>query len=120
LIKNEFIFEYFIVLFQTLRNRKKSLKVKTKERKEAKMEQLETSTSTVKTLTPKELAKRMGISDKRVRSILRSSIQRDAKHKSWQVTPEQAKQVIKDYKAEVKEREAKKQAKIKNELEGKE
>ena len=62
----------------------------------------------IKTTTPQELAKRMGISDKRVRSILRSSIQRGTKNKSWQITPEQAKQVIKDYKAKVKEKEAKK------------
>ena len=68
------------------------------------MEQLETTTSAVKTLTPQELAKRMGISDKRVRSILRSSIQRGTKNKSWQITPEQAKQVIKDYRAKVWEK----------------
>ena len=79
------------------------------------MEQLET-----KTLTPQELAKRMGISDKRVRSLLRSSIPRDTKHKSWQVTAEQAKQVIKDYKSKVKAKEAKKKAQIAKELEGQE
>ena len=61
----------------------------------------------------------MGTSDKKVRSLLRSSIPRDTKHKSWQVTPEQAKQVIKDYKTIIKDRESKKQAKIKQELDSK-
>ena len=80
------------------------------------MEQLDTAT--VKTVTPQELVKRMGISDKRVRAMLRSSIQRGTKNKSWQITPEQAKQVIKDYKAKVKERETKKQAEIDKQLKG--
>ena len=70
----------------------------------------------VKTISPKQLAARLGASPKRVRSILRSSIPRDTKHKNWQLTPEHAKQITKDYKAKIKEREAKEQAQIKEEL----
>jgi len=57
----------------------------------------------IKTVTPKELAFRLGTSPKRVRSILRGSISRDIKHKSWQLTPEQAKQAIKVFKNKTKE-----------------
>ncbi len=77
-------------------------------------------TQEVKTLTPKELATRMGVSPKRARMYLRAHYPRDAKHKNWQLTPEEAKKIVKDYKAEVKEREAKKQSEIANQLNGEE
>ena len=63
----------------------------------------------IKTMTPKELASRLDTSPKRIRSILRSTIQRDLKHKGWQLTPEQAKQVIKAYNDKAKAKEQKKQ-----------
>ena len=74
----------------------------------------------IKTFTPKELATRLGVSPKRARMYLRTHYPRDIKHKNWQLTPQQAKKIVKDYKAEVKQREAKKQAQVSKELEGKE
>ncbi len=76
-------------------------------------------TQEIKPVTPKELATRIGISPKRARMYLRTHYPRDTKHKNWQLTPEQAKKIVKDYKAEVKQREAKKQAQVIKELEGK-
>ncbi len=70
-----------------------------------------------KTVTPKELASKLGIKPKRVRMILRAQYSREAKNKSWQLTPEEAKKVVREYRAKVKEKEQKRQAKIQKELE---
>jgi len=83
------------------------------------MEKMETAT-TVRSLTPKDLAKRLGIGAKRLRMILREQAPRDIKKKRWEIPLTLAKKVEKDFKANVREREAKKQAKIKKQLEGKE
>ena len=74
----------------------------------------------IKTITPQALATRLGISPKRLRSLLRTEHPRDIKNKRWEIPTTLAKKVEKDYKAKVREREAKKQAQIKEELEGKE
>ena len=82
------------------------------------MEQLETAT--VKTTTPALLATRMGISPKQVRQILRTEHPRDVKHKKWEIPETLAKRVIKNYKTQIKEREAKKQMEIDKQLKGEE
>ena len=74
----------------------------------------------VKIITPKELAAKMGVTPKRARMYLRAHYPRDIKHKNWQLTPEKTKKIVRDYKAELREKEAKKQAQVKLELEGKE
>ncbi len=48
------------------------------------MVQAETTTG-VKTLTPQALATRMGISPKRLRSLLRAEHPRDVKNKKWEI-----------------------------------
>jgi len=68
------------------------------------MEQIEKASS-MNALTPQVLAKRMAINAKTVRAILRTEYPREVKNKR------------KEFKAKVKEREAKKQAQIQNELE---
>ena len=81
------------------------------------MVKVEESTTT-KTITPQALAKRMGISDKRVRAILRSDYPRAEKKKRWEISVTLANKVARDYKAAVKEREAKKQVEIQKQLKG--
>ena len=72
------------------------------------------------TIEPKHLAAKLGISPKRVRQILRADYPRDVRKKRWEIPTTLAKKVERDFKAKVREREAKKQAQVNNELEGKE
>lgn len=69
-------------------------------------------------LTPKDLTSRLGLTEKRVRALLRKSYSREAKGKRWEITPELAKRIVKDYKAKEKAKEAVKKEQIKKELAG--
>ncbi len=80
------------------------------------MKKLETP-STVKTLTPQDLATRMSISPRRLRQILRAEYPREVKGKNWEIPMEMAKKVEKGYKEKVKAREQKHRAEIEKELE---
>lgn len=81
------------------------------------MAQLQNST-TVKTLTPKELATKMGLSPKRLRQVLRAEYPREAKGKNWEIPIDVAKRVEKANKAKVKAKNEKREAQTKKELEG--
>ena len=70
------------------------------------------------TIEPKHLAAKLGISPKRVRQILRADYPRDVRKKRWEIPTTLAKKVEKDFKAKVREREAKKQAEIEKQLKG--
>ena len=83
------------------------------------MEQIDTATK-VQTLTPQALATRMHISPKRLRQILRAEYPREAKNKRWEIPVTLTRRVERDYKAKLRERENKKQAHIKQELQGQE
>ena len=72
--------------------------------------------TTVKTISPQALAKRIGISDKRVRAMLRSDYPRPEKKKRWEIPISLARKVEKDYKA----KETKKKAEIEKQLKGEE
>lgn len=80
----------------------------------------QTATSTEKTLTPQQLAKRLGLSPKATRQLLRSDYPRDTTKKRWEIPETLAKKVQRDYKAKLKEKEAKKKVDIDKELDGKE
>ena len=71
-------------------------------------------------LEPKALAGRMGISPKRLRSILRADHPRqpDVRGKRWSIPMDLAKKVEADYKAKQAKAEAEKQAQIQKELAG--
>ena len=79
----------------------------------------QTKTSAVKTITVQALADRLGIGAERIRQILKTEYPRDVKKKKWEIPMTLAEKVERDYKAKVKEREAKKKAQIDNELKGK-
>ena len=64
----------------------------------------------VKMVSTKELSAKMGVSPKRARMYLRTRYPGELKYKRWQLTPEQAKKVIRDYKAEMRQRKARKLA----------
>ena len=83
------------------------------------MEKVEPATAE-KILTPDALATWLHITAKRLRQFLRADYPRDTRNKKWEIPLTLAKKVERDYKARIKEREAKKQAQIKEELEGKE
>lgn len=72
------------------------------------------------TVTPKQLAARMGISPKRLRAMLRSERPRatEVKGKKWEIPTDIAKEVEKGYKEKKAKAEAEKQAQIQEELEG--
>lgn len=70
-------------------------------------------TQEIQTVTPKELATKLGINPRRIRMILRSQFPRDVKNKSWAIPLDVAKKVEKAYKA----KQEKKKAEIKQELE---
>ena len=74
----------------------------------------------VNTMTVQTLATRLHISPKKLRSILRTDYPRDAKNQRWEIPLTVAKKVEKEYKAKVKEKEAKKQAVIDSQLKGEE
>jgi len=67
---------------------------------------------------PEALAKRLGITAKMVRAILRTEHPGEVKRKRWESPLTLAKKVERNYKARLKEREAKKQADIEKQLEG--
>jgi hypothetical protein len=61
-------------------------------------------------LTVSELAKKLGILPKRLRSFLRAEYPRDNKGKKWELTTSLAGKIEKDYKAKIKAKdEAKKE-----------
>ena len=74
-----------------------------------------------KTLEPKALAARMGISPKRLRAMLRAERPRAAevKGKKWEIPLNVAKDIEREYKEKKEKAQAEKQAQIKAELEGK-
>jgi len=74
----------------------------------------------VKTLEPKALAARMGISPKRLRAMLRAERPRagELKGKKWEIPMEEAKKIQEDYKAKKAKAEAEKKAQIEKELKG--
>jgi len=82
------------------------------------MTQSET-TAIEEVLTPQQLAKKLGLSPKATRQLLRSEYPRDAKNQPWQIPEKLARKVQRDYRAKLKEKEAKKQTQVQNELEGK-
>ena len=73
-----------------------------------------------KVLEPKQLAARMGISPKRLRSILRTKYPREAeiKGKRWDIPMALAKEVEKGYKEKKAARAAEAKAKVEKELKG--
>jgi len=75
-----------------------------------------------KTLEPKHLAARMGLSPKRLRAILRSEKPRTLEEKGhrWAIPTSMAKEVEKAYKAKKAGKEAAKKAQIQKELKGEE
>ena len=77
-------------------------------------------TTEQKTLEPKALAARMGISPKRLRAMLRADRPRTAelKGKKWEINLELAKTIEKEYKAKKEKAQAEKQAQIKAQLAG--
>ena len=78
-------------------------------------------TAETKTLEPKALAARMGISPKRLRAMLRADRPRagELKGKKWEINLELAKTIEREYKEKKAKAQAEKQAQIKAELEGK-
>ena len=80
----------------------------------------QTVTSTEKILTPQQLAKRLGLSPKATRQLLRAEYPRDTRKKKWEISETLAKKVQRDYRARLKEKEVKKKAESDKELEGKE
>jgi hypothetical protein len=84
------------------------------------MVRAETTTSSEKTVTPQHLAKRLGLSPKATRQLLRAEYPRDTKKKKWEISETLAKKVQRDYRAKLKEKETKKKAESDKELEGKE
>jgi len=74
----------------------------------------------IKTLEPKALAARMGISPKRLRAMLRADRPRVAelKGKKWEIPMAMAKEVEKEYKEKKTKAEAEKKAQIEKELKG--
>jgi hypothetical protein len=56
-------------------------------------------------LSVSELAKKMGIQPKRLRSFLRAEYPRDIKGKKWEINSTLAKKIEKDYKAKIKAKE---------------
>ena len=77
-------------------------------------------TQEVKTLEPKVLAARLGISPKRLRAMLRTDRPRalELKGKKWEIPMAEAKKIEEAYKAKKVKAQAEKQAQIKAELEG--
>jgi len=73
-----------------------------------------------KTLEPKALAAKMGISPKRLRAMLRAERPRAAemKGKKWEIPLAQAKEIEKSYKEKKAKAEEAKQAQIQEELKG--
>ena len=73
-----------------------------------------------KTLEPKALAARMGISPKRLRAMLRADRPRaaEAKGKKWEIPMVEAKKIEQEYKEKKAKAQAEKKAQIEKELKG--
>lgn len=69
-------------------------------------------------LTPKDLVSKLGISEKRVRMLLRKDYPRERKGGQWQITPELAKTIVKAYRAKEKAKEAERKLRIEKQLSG--
>jgi hypothetical protein len=70
----------------------------------------------VKSLSPKDLVPKLGINDKMIRIFLRKNYPRPEKGKQWEITPEFAKRIIKDYTAKSKSDKAEKTEQIQEQL----
>ncbi len=68
-------------------------------------------------VTPEALASRLGIGQRKLRSILRAAYPREAKGKKWEIPIALADKVEKAYKAKVRARQDKPQDQTKKELE---
>jgi hypothetical protein len=78
-----------------------------------------TPATAIKSFSPKELVPRLGASEQMVRIFLRKHYpQIHVKNKSWNISPEMAKQIETDYKNQIKAREAQKKLRIEKELSG--
>ena len=70
-------------------------------------------------LTPKDLVPRLGTSEDMIRIFLRKNYPEvHVKNKAWNISPELAKQIEKDYKNQVNAREVEKKRRIEQELAG--
>jgi hypothetical protein len=70
----------------------------------------------VKFLSPKDLVPKLGINDKMIRIFLRKNYPRPEKGKQWEITPEFAKRIVKDYAAKSKADKAEKTEQIQEQL----
>ena len=70
----------------------------------------------VKYLSPKDLFPKLGISDKMIRIFLRKNYPRPEHGKQWEITPEFAKRIAKDYAAKSKADKAEKTEQIQEQL----
>jgi hypothetical protein len=71
------------------------------------------ATEPTKFLSPKDLVPKLGINDKMIRIFLRKNYPRPENGKQWQISPEVAKRIIKDYTAKSKADKAEKTEQIK-------
>lgn len=78
----------------------------------------QTATPTHKTVSPQALAARLGLSPRRLRQIIRSEYPRDTKKRRWEISETLARKVKRDYRAKLKEKEAKK-AEVNKAVQGK-
>jgi len=76
-------------------------------------------TTRFRPLSPKDLVPRLGTSEEMVRNFLRRYYpQTHVKNKAWNISPELALQIEKDYKNMVKTRDAERRLRIARELAG--
>jgi hypothetical protein len=77
-------------------------------------------TGLFRSLSPKDLVPRLGTSEEMVRIFLRKYYpETHVKNKAWNISPELAKQMEKDYRNLVQAREAERKLRIQRELAGK-
>ncbi len=82
-------------------------------------EKASSKTEILRSLSLKDLVPRLGTSEDMVRIfLLKNYPEAHVKHKAWSISPEFAKQIEKDYKNQVKIREAEKKLRIERELSG--
>jgi hypothetical protein len=77
---------------------------------------LTNATEPVKLLSPKDLVPKLGIDDKMIRIFLRKNYPRPEHDKQWQITPEFAKRIVKDYAAKNKADKAEKTEQVQKQL----
>jgi len=76
-------------------------------------------TKLFRSLSPKDLVPRLGTSEEMVRIFLRRYYpETHVKNKAWNISPELAQQIEKDYRNLVHDREAEKKLRIEQELAG--